>query len=93
MENTHRPLTLATATDLAAIIGWAQRCARITWAVNGDPERLRTGVARCIGDENGNLTFDQDVRDLYLKVSGTYEHFLPISDVLVQLRAGLIFVG
>jgi hypothetical protein len=91
MLTTDRPLDIGTATTLATVLGWAQRNARITWAADGlVPARLIEGTARSIGDENGNFEFDEDVRDLYLRVSGTFEFFLPIEDVLVWVRNGLM---
>lgn len=91
MYSSKDPLTIATATALGTVLSWAQRNARITWAVDYDTERLITGVARSVGDENGNFAFDRDVRDMYLRVSSTFEYFLPIPEVLDMHREGYIF--
>lgn len=88
----HPPFNMRTASSVSTILDWARRNARITWAVGGDTDRLLTGVARSVGDEHGNFAgSDDDVRDLYLRVSATFEHFLPIPEVIDLLEQGLIF--
>ena len=87
----HKPLNIATATALATVIGWAQRNARITWLVDGSTDRTVTGTARCIGDELGSSVPEADIRDLYLRVSSTFEHFLPVGDVVSMIRNGCVY--
>jgi len=84
-------LNLTTAVAIGTIIGWAQRNARVTFAVDGDTSCIVEGVARSIGGPGGSFaTADDDVRDLFFRVSSTFEHFLPVSDVVEMLRDGLI---
>jgi hypothetical protein len=82
MEND-RILNIAEATQLATIIGWAQRCAKLVWL--DERSDVCYGTARSIGDENGNfLRCDRDVRDAYLRITtvGGFDLFLPMSEVL-----------
>lgn len=86
-------LDINTANALATILGWAQRNARVTWAANGhELDRLITGTVRSVGDELGNFARnDDDVRDLYLRITATFEFFIPIRDVIFWLRNGVIY--
>jgi hypothetical protein len=49
-----------------------------------------SGTARSLGDENGNFARDEDIRDLYLRVTGDtgFEYFLPVRGLMEQVRAG-----
>ena len=93
MTTTTEVLDIDTAVKLATVIGWAQRNAKITWAANGHEfDRLITGTARSIGDELGNFAKDtDDVRDLYLRVTATFEFFIPVRDVIFWIRNGTIY--
>lgn len=70
---------LSTITDAAI------HCYRVARLMpSGD---VIEGVARSIGDENGNfLKSDEDVRDGYLRVSGTFEYFWPIRELMPQIH-------
>jgi len=84
---THPALTVRDAVDLAAICDAAIHGRRVAWL--NDRGDIVDGIARCIGDERGNLAGStDDVRDCYLRVSATFEHFLPMCEVLAQIRSG-----
>lgn len=82
----HPPLSIADVVALDRIV---RACShkRVRWLTErGD---LLDGVARSIGDQNGNfLQRGEDVRDGYLRISGTFEHFLPVKRVMEMLGAG-----
>lgn len=89
---TNEPLTISQATYLATLLTACQSNARVKWAVDGDTDRILDGVARAITHEGGGfLSRDEDVRDGYVWISGTFEHWLPVRDVL-DLMAQYLFV-
>jgi hypothetical protein len=81
-------LNLQTLTRLADLQRAAEHNKRVRW--EGTGESVLEGVARHFTDVNGNfLRDDADVRTAFLRVSGTVEHFLPVSDVLSLMTSGL----
>jgi hypothetical protein len=82
-----RPLTVSDTVALAAICSAAQRSTRIARLL--DTGDIFTGTARSIGDENGGFAGPQDdIRDMYLRVTSTFEHFLPIAELIDEVKAG-----
>jgi hypothetical protein len=86
-------LTITQLDRLADLRSAALDNSRVSWAVDGDTDRIVEGVARHFTDVNGNFpAYDEDVRNMYFRVSGTVEHFLPVRDVLTLMHDGLFFV-
>lgn len=85
----HKPLTANTALGLAEIIQAAREGATVAWLDEND--NRRTGVARHLVTNSHTAAFagpDDDVRDAYLRISGLFEDFLPVSEVLAKLASG-----
>ena len=82
-----KTLTMHDLTCLQIVAGAAERCAKVRWLnESGD---ILDGVARSIGDEQGNfLRSDEDVRDGYLRISSTFEYFLPVTEVMEMVSRG-----
>ena len=80
-------LTLREAIAIASIIDAAQRGVRV--AKLHDDGHVTYGVARSIGgNADSGFPFarnDQDVRDLYLRVSGTMEYAWSIADMVDKI--------
>jgi hypothetical protein len=88
---TERVLTVADALAIGTMLDAAHKARRVSWDVDG---HVISGVARHIV-EGGNfhlLRGDEDVRDGYLRVSSTFEHLLPVPDVLEKIKTGLFVV-
>jgi hypothetical protein len=84
-------LNLQTLTRLADLQHAAGNNSRVRW--EAESGAVVDGVARHFTDVNGNfLRDDADVRDAYLRVSGTMEHFLPVTQVLGLMESGLFVV-
>lgn len=82
---TTEPLTLQTAKALGEIIDLAQRGARVKWLVEND--NIMTGVMRSVGDAQGNfLRADDDIREAFVRVSATFEHFIPVMDMVRLIK-------
>jgi hypothetical protein len=85
-------LNLNDALALATVLDAVKRNARVEWLAEGRAD-LGTvdGVARHLVRDPENAYFlgdEDDVRDAYLRVSSTFEHFLPVRDVLRLVREG-----
>jgi hypothetical protein len=86
-DTATRVLTMGDACTLADIIRAAQGGKRVRWLV--DSGDVMEGVARSIGDTDGTfLRAGQDVRDGYLRISATFEHYLPVAEVIAKCQAG-----
>lgn len=88
-----KPFTLR---DLVTYGGINDACAnslRVRWAVGGDVERIVEGVARNITTKDGMALGSGDVRDGYLWISGTMEHWIPMSEVVDLYSKGLFILG
>lgn len=87
-------LTVSQLIRLGELLRGADQHDRVRWAVDGDTDRVTDGVLRGFTDANGNHWHDSDgdVRNAYVRISGTMEHFLPVSDVLELMADGLFFV-
>lgn len=84
-----RPLTEQVALGLAEIIQAARRGAKVRWLTEGN--HVREGVARHIVTNSRTAAFPgptDDIRRCYLRISGTFESFLPIPEVLTKAAAG-----
>jgi hypothetical protein len=87
--NNDRILNISDACDLAAIIHMAQGTQKVARLL--DSGDVVYGTARSIGTENGGFAGGgDDVRDAFLRVtlSGGFEAFWPVSDLLPLVRTG-----
>lgn len=81
-------LNMRDLTTLAMVAECAQQNRRVRFLASNSGNVVE-GVARSIGDEQGNfLREDEDVRDGFLRISSTMEWFLPVRDVMQMLRDG-----
>lgn len=90
-----RKLTMGDVVDLHAVVDMCLKGKRVTWAIDGDVGRLQTGVARHIvksPDNFGFLRHDEDIRDGFVRISGTMEHTIPVMTVVEMMREGLLAV-
>lgn len=86
--NSHEPLTAATVLVLAEIIQAVRAGATVMW-FNEHGDAL-TGVARHLVTNVDTAAFagpDDDIRDTFLRISGMFEHFLPLPEVLAKLAS------
>lgn len=82
-----KPLTIADTVALATIIRCAQTTSRVRWL--NDRGDLLDGTARCIAHDGGGFPGpDEDIRDMYLHVSGPGECWLPVSDLIGLVQRG-----
>lgn len=89
------PLTLSDVNALSAIVGAAQRGARVARAWVDEPSSVVYGTARSIGDDMGNFsTQDADVRDEFLRVTTVngWEAFWRISELMDSYKADTFLV-
>jgi hypothetical protein len=88
-------VNVADTLAVAEIINGCKESARVSWLVNGGPDVL-SGVMRSVGDEQGRFLGDhEDVLgpNVYVRITATFEHFLPIQDVVDMLRNGTMAIG
>lgn len=86
-----RPFSLLALSSISPIVDAAQRGAKVRILMGDDPEFILEGTARSLGDENGNFaTTEDDVRDLFLRVTSLtgFEHFIPVSELMVKVSEG-----
>jgi hypothetical protein len=85
---TTEVLNLNDALALATVLDAVKRNARVEWLSDG---RALDGVARHFVRDPENAYFlgdDDDVRDAYVRVSSTFEHFFPVTELLAKVRSG-----
>ena len=86
-----KPFTLR---DLVIYGGINDACAnhyKVRWAV-GTADVIAEGVARNITTKEGNALHNADVREGYLWISGTMEHFIPMAEVVDLYTKGLFVI-
>lgn len=89
----HPPLTGVTVLALTEIIALAHVGATVTW-LNEHGDQI-TGVARHLVKDSCTaalLGSQDDIRDAFLRISGMFEYFLPVSEVLDKMAAGAFTV-
>lgn len=89
------PLSMPVVNALAALVGAAQRGARIARAFVDQPSSVVYGTARSIGDVNGNhMGPRDDVRDCYLRVTTVngWEAFWLVSELVEAYQSDLFLV-
>lgn len=85
-------LTLTEAAALGDIIRSCERNGKIA-LYEVDPDHPLRAVTRCITHDGGALWFDSDgdVRDAYVWLSGTFEHFFPVRQLLTAISEQRLF--
>lgn len=86
-------LTIGEATLLADLMRACQGNQRVRWALDADHTEVRSGVARAFTKADGNFVGrDTDVRDAYIWISGTFEVFMPVRQILDLMNEHLFVV-
>lgn len=81
-----KPLTMTDAVHLEIVLSAAQGNKYVARLID---DKVVHGTARSIGDERGNfLTNQEDIRDGYLRVSGTFEFFWPVAELMDEAGEG-----
>lgn len=83
-----RILTQNDLQDLSEILRAAGNGSKVTWQPDFEPIH---GVVRHIVKDPDHAYFlgpEDDVRDGYLRISATFEHFIPIADILKFMHEG-----
>lgn len=84
-------LTISDAVTLGSILQSCQQNHPCTWMVPGNGGHTVTGTMRAIVKDTEHaalMTHDVDVRDGYVWISATFEHFLPVRDVITWVQEG-----
>lgn len=95
---TDNMLNIEDAVAIGELLRCCQSNLPVTWLVRypdtgelvGDGKTI-SGTARAIVCDDKGTHFmrqDMDVRDGYVWISSTFEHFLPVRDVLKWYKAG-----
>lgn len=87
-----RPLSVSDAVSLGAICA-ATSYAKVARVIGDD---VVYGIARCIGDTNGNFAGPgDDIRDCYLRVTtrSGFEAFWKVSELIDEHRQHLFVIG
>lgn len=93
-------ITIADAAALGQVVDIVQQGKRIAW-IPADRAGFDSidGVVRHFCNEAGDGGHanwnDRDIRDLWVRVSGTFEHWILVSDLVEWLKAGraMVVVG
>jgi hypothetical protein len=82
------PLTFRQMSELQALMPAVQGCRPVRWLVD-DTNVLCEGTARAITHIGGGfLNADEDIRDGFVWISGTMEHWLPVREVMAKISKG-----
>lgn len=90
MTATTDTLNLRDAVALGTILRAAQSNAAVSW-LSDDSGALISGTARHIVRDPETAYFlhdDEDVRDAYLRISATFEYFLPVRRLIEKVHTG-----
>lgn len=89
------PMTHAEIRFAAELLDGCRHGRRVQWAVNGDVTMICDGVLRHITDERdtGNHARpDRDIREQWVRISGTFEYWLPVTEVIELMRDQLFVI-
>jgi hypothetical protein len=89
-EHLGRVLTASDVLALATIIDAAHQGRRV-WRVDADYDNRMEGVARHLVHDPERATFlasTDDVRDAWLRVTVTFEHFWPVAELVADIHNG-----
>src|SRR4051812_44786625 len=96
MTNTDT-LTISFAVHLGMLLDACSRNAPCTWLPRcpdgelvGDGKTISGTLRRICGDDQGRgfIGSEMDVRDGYVWISATFEHFLPVRQVVDAINDG-----
>lgn len=76
----------------AKLIEGCRKNVKVTWAVNGDVGTLLTGQLRYIERTNqatGEVAVSDDIRDQWVRITTTFEHWILVGDVMQAISDGL----
>jgi len=88
-------LTQSEIVQAASLIQGCLSTQRVKWAVNGDAESVLTGRLRYIERTNqatGEQAASDDIRDQFVRITATFEHWLRVGDVLKMMSDGLFYI-
>ena len=87
---TSELLTIGRAITLGSLLDACAHSYPATWLADGDGPIVSGTLRAIVKDDRGSsfMTSNTDVRDGYVWVSGTFEHFIPVRDVLDWIEAG-----
>jgi hypothetical protein len=98
MTTNDNKLSIGDAVTLGMILETCQQNRPVTWLVRypdtgelASGSQTISGTARAIVADNGGRSFvnaDMDVRDGYVWISATMEHFMPVRDVIRWVQDG-----
>lgn len=95
---TAEELTITRARTLGAIIEATHAGQRITWMPNGDldAERPIEGTLRTFSEQDGpgrsSTWAAGDVRDKYVHISATFEHWIKVDDLANWIESRAAFL-
>lgn len=93
MTTNTETLGLADLHVLSALLDACSNKSKVRWAANGDVAYIAEGVARNFTNADGNfLKANEDVRDNFIWISGTMEHFIPVRQIMEWMTNGLFVV-
>lgn len=86
-----RVLTISDAVKIAIIVEAASQGKRVVWTPD-EGETIFKGTARSLGNENFGFAHGEDVRDLYLRVTGDSgrEFALAVTDLMAWMVGGAV---
>ncbi len=88
-------LNLNTLNTLGTLAGWIKEGRKVTWAIDGNTDRLMSGVLRHFVREPERMGFlgnEDDVRNAYVRISAGIEWVLPVS-IVIELMQEHLFVS
>lgn len=88
-------MTQGEIVTAAQLIEGCRKGQRVTWAVNGDVGTLLTGMLRYIEHTNqatGERAASDDIRDQFVRITTTFEHWLQVREVMEMMVNGLFVI-
>jgi hypothetical protein len=81
-------LSIAKACQIQTILRAAQGTLRVRWLTANNDLLEGTARAICVREGGGFCGPEDDLRDGFLWISGTFEHWLPVRDVMDMIGRG-----
>lgn len=85
-------ITLTELNHLSRLYQWVTEGRKVTWAIEGDTNRLMSGVLRHFVQEPERMGFlgrYDNVFDSYVRISAGMEWTLPVRDVIMLMDDSL----